>query len=188
MIFKKEFLSIGITVVLVILIIGLLSTNVIRFSDVSSAVAYGIVVGIIGVLVWGFKAKIYYKIKTEEDGDRFQHSKESIKLKEEKKPKTITHKTIKIRLDNFHELKLSLKKGQVIRGEVSSDGFFNIYFLTESSFRSFKNDYSFQYLDGDDEVSNFTSDFEIPHKGIYYVVFQNADRKNIVITVDLYSE
>ena len=188
MIFKKELSSVVVAIILVILISALLITNVIRLSDISYAVAYVIIAGIIGVLLWGFKAKINYQIKNEENANRFQHTEESAKLKVEKNSKTISQKTIKIRLDNYHELKLSLKKGQVIRGKVSSDGCFNIYFLTESSFRSFKNDYSFQDLDGDDEVSNFTFDFEVPSKGIYHIVFQNADRKNIVVTVNLYSE
>lgn len=188
MIFKKELSSVVVAIVLVILISALLITNVIRLSDVSSAVAYVLVAGIIGVLVWGFKSKINYKIKIENKENSHQQRQESIKLQEEKKPKTISKKTIKIRLEESDELKLNLKRGEIIRGEISSDGFFNIYFLTESSFRSFKNDYSFQSLDGAEDVSHFEVNFEIPRKGIYHVVFQNADKKNIVVTINLYSE
>ena len=177
-----------VAIILVILISALLITNVIRFSDVSSAIAYVMVAGIIGVLIWGFKSKIYSKIKTENKENSHQQRQESIKLQEEKKPETISRKTIKIRRDEYDELKLYRKRGEIIKGEISSDGFFNIYFLTESSYRSFKNENSFQFLDGAEDVSHFEVNFEIPRKAIYHVVFENADKKNIVDTIDLYSE
>ena len=177
-----------VAIVLVILISALLITNVIRLSDVSSAIAYVMVAGIIGVLVWGFKSKINSKIKIANKENSHQQKQESIKLQEEKKPETISRKTIKIRLEEYDELKLHCKKGAIIRGEISSEGFFNIYFLTESSYRSFKNEYSFQPLVEAEDVSHFEVNFEIPRKAIYHIVFQNADRKNIVVTVNLYSE
>lgn len=177
-----------VAIVLVILISTLLITNVISFSDVSYAVAYVLVAGIIGVLVWGFKSKIIYKIKIENKENSHQQRQESIKLREEKKPETISKKTIKIRLEEYDELKLYRKKGEIIRGKISSDGFFNIYFLTESSYRSFKNESDFQSLDGSEDVSHFEVNFEIPRKAIYHVVLENADKKNIVVTIDLYSE
>ena len=186
--FNKELLSIVIAIGLVSLIIGLLSTNAIRFSDVSSAIAYVFVAGIIGILVWGFKSKINSKIKIENKENPHQQRQESIKLQEEKKPETISRKTIKIHRDEYDELKLYRKRGEIIRGEISSDGFFNIYFLTESSYRSFKNESDFQSLDGSEDVSHFEVNFEIPRKAIYHVVLENADKKNIVVTIDLYSK
>lgn len=102
----------------------------------------------------------------------------------ENQPRIIHRKTIKLRVDEYDDIKLSLKKGNKITGKVSSDGFFDIYFLTESSFRSFKNDNNFQY-DGSEVVSHFEPQFEATRKGIFYVVLQNADKKNIVVEMDL---
>jgi len=184
---NKQVLSVIIAIGLAIFIGILASTNIIRFSDVSSAIAYGLVVAIIGVLVWGFKSKIYDKFKIEHKENFHEDKQKLITSTEEKKPKTICRKTIKIHVDEHDDLKLNLKRGQIIRGEISSDGFFNIYFLTPSSFRSFKKEYGFQYL-GDEEVLHYESNFEVPSKGIYHIVFQNADKKNIVVSVNLYSE
>lgn len=183
---KKEYLSIIITIILIGSIVGLLSTNVIPFSDVSSAIAYVLVAGIIGVLIWGFKSKITSKIKTNEKEFRIHDKKGSIQSNDERKPKNIAHKTIKVHLEEYEEIKLNLKKNEVIKGQLSSDGFFNIYFLTESSFRSFKNNNNFQSLDGSKEVSHFVVNFDVPRRGTYFVVFENADKKNIVVNMELY--
>ena len=155
----------------------------IRFSDVSSAVAYVLVAGIIGVLLWGFKHKIT-KI-TQERKTKLNNEQTSLK---KEKPKTISRKTIKIRLEEYNEIKVNLKRGEIITGKLSSDGFFNIYFLTESSYHSFKNDNNFKMLDGEEDVKHYTPSFEVSRKGIYYIIFDNADRKNIVVDVDLYVE
>jgi len=85
-------------------------------------------------------------------------------------------------------LRLNLKKSDLITGKISSDGFFNVYFLTESSFRSFRNENNFQRLEGSEDVSHFEPNFEAPRKGTYYLALENADKKNIVVEVELFHE
>jgi len=154
---------------------------VVRFSDVSSAVAYVLVAGIIGVLLWGFK----HKITSITQERKMKLNNEQMSSKKEDKPKIISRKTIKIRLDEYDEIKVNLKRGEIITGKISSDGFVSIYFLTESSYRSFKNNYNFNMLDGEDDVTNYEPSFEVSRKGTYYIVFENSDKKNIVVTIDL---
>ncbi len=185
---KKEPLSIVITIILIGSITALVATNVIRFSDISSAVAYVLVAGIIGVLVWGFKGKINPKLRIEKDEDETQYEEESVESDDEKEEEKIARKTIKLRLEEFEEIKLYLRRDEKLRGEISSDGFFDFFIMTESSFKSFKKDNTFHYLDGGEAVSHFEVDCEIPRRGIYFIVIENTDDKNIVVNVNLLVE
>jgi len=124
---KKESLSVIITIILISSITVLLSTNLIRFSDISSAVAYVLVAGIIGVLVWGFKEKIDSQIKSSKNGEIVKHKKES-KSDDEKNQEKIVRKTVKLHLEEYEEIKLNLRRDDQIKGEISSDGFFNFLF------------------------------------------------------------
>lgn len=50
-------------IIIIVVIVGLLYTSAITSTDVSSAVSYTLVAGIVGVLMWGFKSRIIHKIE-----------------------------------------------------------------------------------------------------------------------------
>lgn len=185
--FVKRTISVIVAIICGVTIAIFLLTNIIRFTDVSSAIAYILVAGIVGVLIWGFKPRISDKIDHNETKEKPREKEVKTKDEVEDRPKKIQRKTIKVRVEEYDELRLNLRKGDLITGKISSDGFFNVYFLTESSFKSFKNDYNFHDLGGSENVSHFEPEFEAPRKDTFYVVLQNADKKNIVVNVELFS-
>lgn len=184
---KKETLSLLMTIILIAIIVGLIYTNAIKSSDVSSAVSYTLVAGVVSVLVWGFRSRIK---STNENLPQRSGSETLVSKKRENQtednPTKLRHKTMRLRVDHYDELKLALKREERITGKINADGFFNIYFLTESSYRSFRNDLPFKHIDGGEEVSHFQVDFVASRKGIYYIVIENADKKNIVAEMELY--
>ena len=185
---SKRKISIIIAIVCTIVIVVFLLTNIIRFTDLSSSIAAILVAGMIGSLVWGFKPKKFNeKSITSEKQEHGINNTNKSSTKIEKQSLKILHKSVKLRVDGWNEEKLNLKRGIKITGKISSEGFFNVYFLTESSYRSFKNENNFHYLDGADEVSYFEVNFEVPRRDDYYFVIQNEDKKNIVANVELYS-
>jgi len=184
---NKEIISIVLAVIIVLVILALVNSNIVRFSDISSAIAYVLVAGIITVLYWGFKQKLTAKIENNRVKEKATKDEYLRKETDEKNsPQKIQHKKMKIRLDEYDDLKFTLRRDDLITGKMTSDGFYNIFFLTESSFRSFKNDDNFKYLEGSENVSHFEPHFEAQRKGIYYLVFENADKKNIVVDIELY--
>lgn len=184
----KRKISVIIVIVCIIAIVIFLVTDIIRFTDVSSSIAAILVAGIIGSLVWGFKPqKFDEKLNTSEKQELRTNDPAKSNTKIEKQLSKIQHKSVKVRVDEWDEEKLNLKRGTKITGKISSDGFFNVYFLTESSYRSFKNEYNFNYLEGAEEVSHFEPNFEVSRRGDYYFVIQNEGKKDIVVNVELYS-
>lgn len=190
MIPQREYISIVIAIICIGVIIAFVATNVISFSDISSAIAYVLIGGIIAILGWGFKPRII-GAPVNKELDRKTHfdneSKKKTKELARVEPKKIQHKTVKLRIDEYEDQKLNLKRGTKITGKISSDGFFNTYFITESSYRSFKNELGFQHLEGAENVSYFEPNFEVQRNGNYYFVIEHADKKNIVVNVELYA-
>jgi len=183
----KRKISVIIAIVCVIAIVIFLVTDIITSTDVSSSIAAILVAGIIGSLVWGFKPQKFDERSSTEKQEFRTNNTDKSNTKIEKQPSKIQHKSVKLRVDEWDERKLNLKRGTKITGKISSEGFFNVYFLTESSYRSFKNEYNFNYLEGAEEVSHFEPNFEVSRRGDYYFVIQNKYKKNIVVNVELYS-
>ncbi|QLH08924.1 hypothetical protein [Candidatus Nitrosotenuis sp. DW1] len=180
-------ISVIIAIVCIATIVVFLVADIIRFTDVSSAIAAILVAGFIGSLVWGFKPQKFDEKLITSEKQEFSTNNIVRSNKVEKQPSKIQHKSVKLRVDEWDEKKLNLKRGAKITGKISSNGFFNVYFLTKSSYQSFKNDYNFNYLEGADEVSHFEPNFVISRSDDYYFVIQNEDKKNIVVNVELYS-
>lgn len=183
----QESKSIGIALILAVLILISLFAHMIKSSDVSTAVAGVLVAGIGSVLVWGFRSRISKaSVNAEKDVPSPQIIvKESIKNEIVENVDKIKN-TIKIRTKDYKVYEFNLKKGQKISGKISSDGTFNMYFLTKSSFRSFKNDMGFNPLDGIDDAHYFEPNFRISRKDTIYTVIENSDKTNIVVSVELY--
>lgn len=186
---NQEYASIGIIVALVIAIFVSLFTNVIKSSDVSTAIAAVLVSGIGGALVWGFRSRIISNsvssIRKEKLSDSIMMDANSRK-QEKAHDKEKIKSTLKIRTKDYKVYEFNLKKGEKITGMISSDGIFNVYFLTRSSFRSFKNDFGFSSIDAIEEAHSFEPIFIAPRKDIFFTVIENADKNNIVVDVELY--
>lgn len=183
----QESKSVGIALILAVLILISLFANMIKSSDVSTAVAGVLVAGIGSVLVWGFRSRIS---KTHGNTEKDTLSPRII-VKESTTNEIIENEeriknTIKIKTNDYKVYEFNLKRGQKVRGKISSDGTFNVYFLTKSSFRSFKNDMGFNALDGIDDAHYFEPNFSISRKDIIYAVIENSDKTNIVVNVELY--
>lgn len=183
----REYQSIMIIVILSVLILIALFANLVKSSDVSSAIAVALVTGIGGALVWGFRSRITGKsgdhIKKEKLSDNIDidsRNQEKMKNKEKVKSK------LKITVDDYKFYEFNLRKSERITGMVSSDGIFNMYFLTKSSLRSFQNGGGFSSIDAIEDAHYFEPNFVAPRKDIFFTVIENADKKNIIVDIELY--
>jgi len=185
---KQEYVGVIISVCIVITILILLFTNMIKFSDVSAAIASILVAGISGVLVWGFRSRITGK--TTESIRKEKMSNQEIMEKTRKYESTDNKEriksTLKIRVDDYKVYEFNLKRGERITGKILSDGIFNVYFLTKSSFRSFENGNGFSSIDAIEEAHFFEPNFEAPRRDLFFIVIENEDKTNIIVDIELY--
>jgi membrane protein implicated in regulation of membrane protease activity len=91
----------------------------------------------------------------------------------------------KIRIGEYAHYKIKLGPSETIEGHLSSDGFFDAYFFTESSFRTFDRGGEARELEGTEDVSHYEPRFEASREGTFFLVIQNHDKKNIVVDVQL---
>ncbi len=98
-------------------------------------------------------------------------------------PKPLLREQCKVRVGEWVYYKLDLQQDEALTVVLSSDGFFDAYFFTESSFRTFDKGADASELDGTEEVRRYEVDFVAPRTARYYLVIQNHDKKNIVVDV-----
>jgi hypothetical protein len=168
----QEAFAVVIAATLAVSTLILLYSNIIGWTDLSNALTGVMLSGIIGAIVWGFKTRIFMGSV---HNTAFQHIRKSYRER---------HRT-KVRSGEHRSFKYELAKGESIVGTLSSDGYFNVYFLTESSFRSYVSGGRFKAVRMREEVTYVEPNFDAPRTGIYFVVLRNSDTKDISLDVNL---
>lgn len=104
-----------------------------------------------------------------------------------KEDKKIAREKVRIRTKDYAYYKIRLEKGEKVTGTISSTGFFDVYFFTESSFRSFDDGEEARELDGSADISYYEPNFCAVRSGTYFTVIENHDTKTIVVDVRLFA-
>lgn len=163
-------------------IIVLLVTNILAITEFVSLIVSGLIAGIGGAFVWGFKDRL-------KSANVTSHSAEG---KEKPTQKSVTQfeqdimrHTTKLKVDEVDEYVFHFQKGGHIAGRVSSDGLFGIWLVTEASRRSFYNGNDFNAIDGREDVYRCEVKFKAPRSGTFYLLMSNEDRRSITLDVDL---
>lgn len=91
----------------------------------------------------------------------------------------------RIRPSEFVHYKLDLEADEILEVTLTSDGFFDAYFFTESSFKTFDHGGEARELEGTEEVRHYETRFGGSRRGRYYLVIQNHDKATIVADVQI---
>jgi len=112
-----------------------------------------------------------------------------IKPKEERKKQEqeiIKEETIRVGRDDGYHYELELKRGEHLKGEISSDGPINIYFVNNTNFKKWDKDRIFNYEDCNESVLEAKIDYVVPRKGTWYLLIENDGRKTARVKIRLY--
>ena len=123
-------------------------------------------------------------------------SEVSVKPKEERREQEqeimteekdiIREETIRVSPNYGYSYELELKRGEHLKGEVSSDSPINIYFVNSTNFKKWDKDRTFNYEDCNESVLETKIDYVVPRKGTWYLLIENDGRKSARVKIRLY--
>jgi hypothetical protein len=112
-------------------------------------------------------------------------SEESESLQDEKE--ILRKETIVVKPSKGYSYEFEFtKKGDHLKGEISSTSSIDIYFVDEFNFDKWNRNKSFDYEDSNEGILETKIDYLIPAKGIWYVIIENNGRKSATVKVHLY--
>lgn len=145
-----------------------------------SIVSWQTVTGLIAVLI-GIPSLIlaYEKVSVK--------PKEVGSGKQDSKVKNFHRKeTIFVTPDNGYSYEFELMKGNHLKGEISSDGPIDIYFVDDENFDKWDKNRRFDSEDCNEGVLETNIDYEVPREGTWYLIIENNGRKSVRVKVLLY--
>jgi len=123
-------------------------------------------------------------------------SEVSVKPKEERreqeqevKPKErdiLREETIRVSPNDEFYYVFELKRGDNLKGEISSTDHIDIYFVDNTNFRKWEKDRTFECEYCNESVLKAKIDYEVPKRGIWYLLMENNGRKTAIVKVLLY--
>jgi len=108
----------------------------------------------------------------------------SAKPKEEKE--TLREETIRVSPHNAAYYVFKLKRGETLKGEISSDTHIDIYFVNNINFKKWDKDKTFDSEYCNESVLETKIDYEVPKRGTWYVLIENNGRKSAKVKACLY--
>lgn len=80
-----------------------------------------------------------------------------------------------------------LKKGEILKGEISSDNHIDIYFVDNTNFKKWdKGRVFFDCEYSNESVLKTKIDYLVPRRGTWYVLIENNGKKTAIVKVYLY--
>jgi len=118
----------------------------------------------------------------------------SAKPKEEKTEQEIiteekeilVEETIRVGPHDAYSYDIELKRGDILKGEISSDSHIDIYFVNNTNFMKWERGKTFECEYSSESVLKTKIDYEVPRRGIWYVLIENNGRKSAKVKVCLY--
>lgn len=98
----------------------------------------------------------------------------------------LREETIRVSPQDAYYYVFELKRGEVLKGEVSSDSHIDIYFVNSTNFKKWDKDRTFNYEYCNESVLETKIDYEVPRKGTWYLLIENNGRKTAIVKVFLY--
>lgn len=165
--YRKVVLFFGIVGVSLSLVLGLLS--VITWEVVAILVA--IFIGIPTLIT-----QVNVKPKEEEQEQEVKTEEKEI-LREE---------TIRVSPHDAYYYVFELKRGETLKGEISSDSHIDIYFVNNTNFKKWDKERDFYSECSNESVLETKIDYEVPKRGTWYLLIENNGRKSATVKVCLY--
>ena len=89
----------------------------------------------------------------------------------------LREETIRVSPNNAYYYEFELKRGENLKGEISSDNHIDIYFVDNSNFKKWDKDRTFYYEDCNESVLETKIDYLVPKKGTWYLLMENNGKK-----------
>ena len=80
----------------------------------------------------------------------------------------------------------TVNENEMVTGEISSNDYFDVYFLTPRNFTKYNDDEDFSYEYGTEHASKMRVNFVPKKPGKYYCTIHNRAEKDIDVNVKLY--
>jgi len=111
----------------------------------------------------------------------------SIELRREEKRNVILDRTVRVGSDGAY-YDLIFKKGDHIRGELSSDNPMSFFFVDERNFFKWERNRTFDYEYGSEDIFKASIDFVVPKRGTWYLLLEMSGRQSAKAKAYVYKE
>jgi hypothetical protein len=175
--------------IIVTILVGSISTGLIRITDITSAIAYVLVIAIVSLSVWGFRGRIE---KTSPKEISF-HANKAKPLMEKKGPfiinsgakaeKLAFDETKIIRSGEYQYYPLSLIRGDRVTGSVSSYEPIDFYVMTVENLEKLEKGKNFVAEEASTGIKRVAFDFQCPKRGLWEIVLENPGERDAEVTV-----
>lgn len=98
----------------------------------------------------------------------------------------LREETLRVSPKDAYSYELELKRGGVLKGQISSDSHINIYLVNSANFKRWNRDRTFHSEYTNESVLKTKIDYEIPKRGTWYLLMENHGRKTAIVKVYLY--
>lgn len=108
---------------------------------------------------------------------------------QEVKPKErdiLREETIRVSPKDALYYEFELKRGENLKGEISSDSHIDIYFVDNTNFKKWDKDRTFDFEYCNESVLETKIDYEVPKRGTWYLLMENNGRKTAIVKTLLY--
>ena len=174
--YRKAVLSFGILGVTLSLVLGL--SLVITWQIV--AVLIAVSMGIPTLILSYEKLKLIPEVSAKPKEERTEQEI----ITEEKE--ILREETIRVSPHNAYYYVFELKRGETLKGEISSNSHIDIYFVNNTNFKRWDKDKTFNSEYCNESVLETKIDYEVPKRGTWYLVMENNGRKSAKVKVCLY--
>lgn len=120
---------------------------------------------------------------------RVKPKEEEIEHKQEgrvEEKEILREETIRIGPHDAYSYDIDLKRGDILKGEISSDSHIDIHFVNNTNFMKWERDKTFECEYSGESVLKTKIDYEIPRRGTWYLLIENNGRKSTKVKVCLY--
>ena len=153
-------------------------------------VSSSLVLGSFSIITWEVVTiliAVFIGIPTLISQVKVKPKKEEIEHEKEVEEKEILREeTIRISPHDSYYYEFELKRGENLRGEISSDSAIDIFFVDKTNFKKWDKDKTFYYENCNESVLETKIDYVVPKKGTWYVLIENNGRESAIVKVCLY--
>ena len=114
-----------------------------------------------------------------------EERKQEKEVKNEKK-EILRDETIRVSPQYVYYYEFELKRGEVLKGEISSDNHIDIYFVNSTNFKKWDKKRTFDFEYCNESVLKTKIDYEVPRRGTWFLLMENNGRKTAIVKVCLY--
>ena len=121
--------------------------------------------------------QVNIKPKEQEEQEQEVKTEEKEILREE---------TIRVSPQDAYYYVFELTRGEILKGEISSDSHIDIYFVNNTNFKKWEKERTFNYECCNESVLETKIDYKVPRKGTWYLLVENNGKKTAIVKAFLY--